>query len=471
MNLRAVLALFLLTGSAVVAAVSPPAFTGTEVSVESQSRRFTVRGPAAADTPRNRPMRSTSRALLRLDPSSVAVSAERVKGALFTELGVKDRFERQRISRTMEPGRINIRLSPQNPPIGAVIRAPVEGGWTYRLDLPVQMSAHDFNTTLAEVLLVDLVNPTSMDAVDLPPWLGTGLVAHLEESSERPLAIDSGLTVRTERVGLFPTERLRAIFLKRPALTFDELSWPSALSPETSGLFKPSAHLLVHELLRLQNGRDCLRAMVEKLGHYRNWQFAFYEAFAEHFKEPKDVEKWWAIRLATLTGRDPAKLWPVPESLSRIEQVLRVPVQVQTGAAVLPASSTVNLQSAVKEWHYTQERVVLGRVLRDLGQLRNRVAPEAIETLDRYRETIESYLDSRDPLRQKERNKSGTASSALFEQRRFQRRLDELDAQRDQLRQRHLAELALGEAERRVAITNALQRAGTRTSVPAGKVR
>jgi hypothetical protein len=161
----------------------------------------------------------------------------------------------------------------------------------------------------------------------------------------------------------------------------------------------------------------------------------------------------------------------VPESLSRIEQVLRVPVQVQSAATILPASSTITLQSAVKEWQYTQERQVLDRVVRNLGQLRYRVAPESVELLDRYRETIERYLESRDPMRQKERNKSGTASSAIFEQRSFQRRLDELDAQRDQLRQRHLAELALGEAERRVAITNALQRAGTKTSVPAGKIR
>jgi hypothetical protein len=98
--------------------------------------------------------------------------------------------------------------------------------------------------------------------------------------------------------------------------------------------------------------------------------------------------------------------------------------------------------------------------VRDLEILRQRVAPEAVDLVDGYRMAINHYRDQRDPLQRSSRNKSGTPSSVLFEQKSFQQRLDQLDSTRTRLMQSSVEDLALHEAERRVATTNALQRAG-----------
>jgi hypothetical protein len=104
--------------------------------------------------------------------------------------------------------------------------------------------------------------------------------------------------------------------------------------------------------------------------------------------------------------------------------------------------------------------LLLGRVVRDLEILRQRVAPEAVELVDAYRGAINHYRDQRDPLQRTSRNKSGTPSSVVFEQKSFEQRLDQIDFARAKLLRSSVEDLALHEAERRVATTNALQRAG-----------
>jgi hypothetical protein len=462
MNLRAVIALFLLAGSGMAAPQSPWAY-GPESKAESKTRQFIVFGPAGASTPLNQAMRTQSKDVLRLDRFTTAISAERVKSALLKELGIPDRFERLAAPRPLEPGRTTIVLSGLNREPIQVGRLPVPGGWTYRLDLPLQMTAHRFNDVLLQVLLVDLTNPDDATAIDLPLWLSAGLLAHLEESAIEPLFLDSGLSGRIDSRGETlesrATRQFRSVFQTRSALSFDDLSWPRAVTDDEAGLFAPSAQFFVYQLLQFEDGRACLRAMIEKLSRYRNWQFAFYDAFSAHFKEPKDVEKWWALQVAALSGRDPSKLWPVSLSLERIQETLRVPVQIQASRSQLPESSAVTLQTAVAQWDYTREQMALRRAANDLGSLRRQVAVETVDLVDAYREAIARYLDSRDPLQQMSRNKAGTAPNALYEQRSFRRRLDELDAKRATMLKSALSDLALQEAERRVAATNALHRA------------
>jgi hypothetical protein len=462
MSFRAVIASFLLTVSVMAAPQSPWVY-GPEVRAESKTRQFIVFGPAGSSTLLNQPMRTQAKDLLRLDRFTTAVSAERVKSALLKELGIKDRFARLAAPRPLEPGRITIVLSGLNREPIQVGRLPVPGGWTYRLDLPLQMTAHNFNSVLVQVLLVDLTNPDDATAIDLPLWLSAGLMAHLEETATEPLFLEPGLSARIESHGQTlesrATKQFRTVFQTRSALSFDELSWPRTVADDEAGLFTPSAQFFVYQLLQFEDGRECLRAMIEKLSRYRNWQFAFYEAFSGHFKEPKDVEKWWAVQLAALSGLDPSQQWPVALSLSRIEETLRVPVQIQASRTELPESSAVTLQTVVSQWDYSREQLVLRRVAHDLGGLRHRVALETVDLVDAYRDAISRYLDSRDPVQQLNRNKNGTVSNALYEQRSFRRRLDELDARRAALHQSSVSDLALQEAERRVATTNALHRA------------
>src|SRR5260221_309389 len=81
----------------------------------------------------------------------------------------------------------------------------------------------------------------------------------------------------------------------RPPLSFEGLSWPSDahLSGEAGDVYRASAQLFVHELLRFQDGRACLRTMLDGLPQHYNWQFAFLQGFKSHFQRLQDAEKWW----------------------------------------------------------------------------------------------------------------------------------------------------------------------------------
>src|SRR4029434_9492657 len=70
-------------------------------------------------------------------------------------------------------------------------------------------------------------------------------------------------------------------------LSLDDLSVPDKdwerLTGENALHFRACAHLFVHELLRLRDGRACLRQMLERLPENLNWQTTFLQSFGQHF--------------------------------------------------------------------------------------------------------------------------------------------------------------------------------------------
>jgi hypothetical protein len=455
MKFRACILLF----AAFTAVAQPAASTPGEVMIQSRSRQFLIRGPQAAGTRLNQPMRTRSNERIRLDPALVAVSAERVKEAVFVELGIRDQLQPKSIPRSLEPGRIAIHLSRRHPEPVRVSRVSVPGGWTYRLELPLEMTSDAFIGALVQVLLVDLANAGNQNPVDVPAWLTEGFLAHLRETTFNPLMLEGSFHSRQDKIGVDSTARLKELFRARPALSCEELSWPGHLSADQQGLFTPSAHLFVNELMRLDNGQAGLRRMLERLSDFHNWQFAFFDAFSAHFKAPKDVEKWWAVQLAALTGRNPRLLWPAIESISRLDEILRIPVQIQASSGHLPEAGVITLQKAVADWELTREQFVLGKVSGDLMSLRFHSAPEVIQLVESYRSAIVDYLNQRNPLAQT--GKTGTQANARALEKIFLQRLNQLDKERDVLRHTVNLDFARHEAERRGAISNALNRASS----------
>ena len=220
-----------------------------------------------------------------------------------------------------------------------------------------------------------------------------------------------------------------------PPLTFEELSWPTErdLAEDAAGqAFRGSAQLLVGELLRLPDGRSCLRTMLARLPQHMNWQFAFLEAFHTHFERPLDVEKWWALSLTQANGRFAGQAWSLAESWQKLDQAVRAAVEVRTRANELPLHAEVSLQTVIRGWDPIRQTQTLSNTLRELGLLRLRIAQEYIGLVQDYYQAIETYL--RQPDRGAPSSLSAKRAGRLRSVELAIQQLDALDGRRMALR-------------------------------------
>jgi hypothetical protein len=367
---------------------------------------------------------------VRLDPSVLAVSCERIKDALLNELGLSDHWR----------GAVYLSLHPvehdQEPILVTSTRH--SDGWAYELELPERVDRIRLLRTLVQVLLMEIVNRRARDgAVELPPWLGEGLAAHLQASTLSGLALEPETRLvgqqrnRDSLAGV--RERLRA----GPPLNLNELNWPTAgqLSGEGLGVYQSCAHLFVHELLRLKYGRECLTEMLLLLPESLNWQTAFLGAFRPHFPRLIDADKWWALTVVHVTGRDPFSIWPRGETWRQLDEILVTPIQVRLQAGELPISIPVKLQNVLAEWDYARQTPLLSQKVNHLQALRLRAAQELTVLIEGYGEALNFYLQKhRSSVQAPSATKKSLSDHAVALSETV-KKLDELDARREFLRQ------------------------------------
>jgi len=232
--------------------------------------------------------------------------------------------------------------------------------------------------------------------------------------------------------------RSRIFLRRRPALGFDELNMPTIelVSGGNAELYRACAHLFVHELLRLRGGRDALRDMLVRLSENLNWQTTFLRSFASHFPRLIDADKWYALNVAHVRGRDPMSVWPLETTWKQLDEILATRVQVRLAVNELPIDTTVTLQRIVAEWEFARQQPVLLQKVERLQALRPRASLEVAELVDAYARVLQSYANGRppkfkpSPLATAESKRLPPAVHNLVQQ------LDELDARREKLRQR-----------------------------------
>ncbi len=395
------------------------------VTVQSRSGLFTIHGPSA-------PLKSlyfnnfVGNRPLVLDPALLAVSCEQIKELLFAELGYNVRQQMASGKQNLGLGKIFLVLHEKADEPIAFSAIPATGGLSYRVDLPNEMFASRMIETIVQMLILDMANLRNNGPTVSPPiWLTDGLVHHLQSVGLETLPLEANLPVTKVKVRKEPAAQIRENLHEQIPLTFDELSWPEKLSPERAAVFEDSAQLLVYQLLRLKDGRACMRKMIGSLPRYKNWQFAFLHAFQPHFAEVIDVEKWWALTLVSFTGRDPMQIWSREESEKKLNAALKVPAQMYTAQNAMPQRTDLNLQRVVKEWDYTRQQLALQKTVAQLRTLRFRIAPELLPIVDDYRKTLETYLLTRRPGKPQEKN----SVNATTLQKATAKRLDELDKQ------------------------------------------
>jgi hypothetical protein len=351
----------------------------------SLSEQFVVYGPKAS------PIRHFKSERVPLDSSLVAVSCERIKQALLGELAGA---ERRRISfQNQNEGKIYAVLHPKIDEPVVITPVPTSGSLNYRMDLPNEIEATRFIDLVTETVLLEQVNRHSSDKfTQIPRWLVQGLAAQVQAVAPETLVLEQHLPI-TRMKRLDPIAGIRQSQTNFSVLTFDELSWPGVLSPEKATRYRQSAQLFVAELSRLKNGHALLRHMLDILPDNPHWQVAFMQAFEPHFKQLIDVEKWWELTVANLTGGGPGRILSHEQSIQQIDAALQVPVQIlPEDFSTLPTRNNLTLQKILSDWESREQNKAFEKVIRRLRLLRSRVQLEMVPLLNEYAAALEKYL-------------------------------------------------------------------------------
>lgn len=401
------------------------------VNVRSQSGAFLVRG-----VPLGPPVAGYSTnavPYLRLDPTLTAVSLERIRESLLNELALKDQW-RSLITVQTRP------VQEDDAPV-EVNSVRFKDGWVYRIDIPERIGKDVFMRTAVKVVLLELANRTALTReVELPPWLGEGLAAHLQSSLNATLALEPETVASARTLRHDPLQAAREILRRRAALSFDDLSLPTPeqVAPTNHEVFRACSQIFVQELLRLRGGREALRDFIQHLPDNLNWQTTFLQSFRAHFEKLIDVDKWYALTVANVSGRDLLSRWPLPASWKQLDDILLTRVQVRLQAGELPIETTATLQRILTEWDADRQRPVLEQKVSHLQSLLPRIAPELADLADAYREALQAHLEGRAPRLAS----AGLPPDSAYRETKLPRKtrqtlrhLDALDARRAALRQ------------------------------------
>ncbi len=393
------------------------------VTVRSQSGQFVVRG-----LPMGAPLsgHSTSEVhYIRLDPTLTAVSLERIREAITGELGFADRQRGATITvatRPMEEDRSSVTITSVH----------YKDGWGYRMSLPERIEKDRFLRAAVRVILLEIANRKALvRETELPPWLAEGMAADLQTTSLITLALEPETQVARRELNRDPMRAAREILRRRSALSLDDLCMPTEeqFNGEDAPLYRACAHVFVRDLLRLRTGRDCLRAMLVRLPENLNWQTTFLDAFKQHFQGLLDVDKWYALNVATFSGRDPASVWPLETTHRQLDEILSTPVQVRLEASELPLNTDVKLQRIIAEWDFPRQYGVLAEKRNRLAALRQRAHPDLAALINDYWLIVDSYATG---IRGKTASGKEKPSALTKGTRTAISRLDELDERREQ---------------------------------------
>jgi hypothetical protein len=371
------------------------------LNARSVSDQFVVKASTKPGDLRVAADLGTNRNYVALEAALLPVACERLKQALYRELGETGPWS----------GKIFIGIYPISSHQDAITTS-AEGfrdGWVYRVGMPNVVERGQYVRALVQVLLLERANrAASGHCPEIPLWLTTGLAEQLLHSPlaglfvPRPGRSEAGILVtataaegRTED----PLSEAHAVLSTNTPLTFHQMSWPeeAELAGDSGMLFRACAQLLVHRLLSLKGGQAAMRETLDALPRYHNWQFAFLEGFREHFQRPLDVEKWWTLQTVHFSGRNIAQSWSSEESWFKLDQAIRSEIQVRLGTNDLPMQAETTLQTILREWEGQRQAEALQSKIQELAQLRLRLAPSLFPLVDDYMQVLNDYLQNREP--------------------------------------------------------------------------
>jgi len=376
-----------------------PSLPDPAATRSSLSGQFVVINPNPALSPNRPPVAVTNADFVRLNPALLAVSAERIKQPIWRQLGISTTTPRR--------GRIFLALHPaaSSDENVTIISSRFANAWTYRVELPDVVSRIRLTRAITGVVLLELANRENSGnrSAEIPAWLTEGFAQQLlsdtpEMIMSPPDRLVNGLPQNQIMVadrGVDALAQARRVLHDHPALTFEQMSWPDdgQLRGTDDGVYRDSAQLFVRGLLALNDGAKNLRAMLQMLPRFYNWQTAFRGAFVQDFPQPVDVEKWWALQTINFAARDAGPLWTPAVSGDKLDGILNVPVEMRSAPTNLPVHAAISLQAVISNFDPDQQAVVLQSKMRDLDRAHWRMAPQFVALTDAYRRALADYLD------------------------------------------------------------------------------
>ena len=375
-----------------------PSLPDPSATRSSVSGQFVVINASPATAPARPLLAVTNAEFVRLNPALLAVSAERIKQPIWRQLGISSMAPRR--------DRIFLALHPaaSDDENVAIISSRFASAWTYRVELPDVVSRTRLTRAITGVVLLELANRDNSGdrSTEVPAWLTEGFAQQLladtpEMIMSPPDMLVNGLpqnqVIAADR-GVDALAQARLVLHDHPALTFEQLSWPDdgQLRGNDGGVYRASAQLFVSSLLALNDGPSNVRAMLQMLPRYYNWQTAFRSAFAQDFPQPVDVEKWWALQTINFDARDAGPLWTPAVSSDTLDGILNVPVEMRSAATNLPAHAAISLQAVIGNFDPGLQTTVLQTKMRDLDRAHWRMAPQLVALTDAYRRVLADYL-------------------------------------------------------------------------------
>lgn len=394
--MKTLIALCLLLLAVIAHGQNLPTATTTAASASGQ---FQVFAPHPYAGRLGAPSAFNDTNIIRLEPTLLAVSAERVRSILWRELKITGPWQ-QKVFFILRPAR-----STADP---VTIRTVISmEGWAVRVELPDHLSRQQLIRTLAEAVLLEYANRTGTEqAAEIPAWLAEGFGFHLLANYSTELVLEAprynanGVAftqVATSQQRVSELERAHKILVGETPLTFEQLSWPDDQQLQGGGRarYLASAQVFIVSLLRLPDGPACFRNFLTALPSYRNWQLAFLRGFHPHFTRLLDVDKWWSLEAAHFVGRDITQTWSVEASWSKLAATLREPINRYADTNALPERASLSLQEILRDWKPSEQKAAVRRIASDLAAMRLRLAPELVALMDDYRSALESWLKKR----------------------------------------------------------------------------
>jgi hypothetical protein len=406
---------------------------------DSYSGQFIVTGSSVKSALLTLPQVTTNTDYLRLDPAVLAVSAERIKLSLYRLLALPTGRDWR--------GQICLVLHPAvwTDESVTVVVQPLGQSWNYVVQLPDVVQRARFLRGLTSVLLLEWANRQATGdshSAEIPAWLIDGLSLKMVQdqlsdvvlsSPDQPMDDPQARRPLLREHGLDPLAEVRWVLRRQPALTFDQLSWPTAdqLAGADGGAYYASAQLFVTELLNLPDGPARLQRMLAGLPACYNWQTAFLNAFHDQFPRSLDLEKWWALTLVGFLSHSTGAPWTPADSAGRLNELLTVPVEVRMASNTLPGHVEIPLQSAITTLAPGQQTTVLETRLRDLEIARVRMAPRFDLLTADYCRVLADYLGERPgPAPRQTSAKHPPTPPVRLNPRETITRLDALDTRR-----------------------------------------
>lgn len=419
-------------------------FSSGPVSVHSVSGQFVVVAGTKSSQLLHEASFATNANYIRLDPALLSVSAERFKGALWEQLGLKaDGPWSGKIFLALNPARSGADTAGIT--VGAFMNA-----WSCRVELPDLVTVPRFGRAMAAALLLEYACRNEADPTrvpEIPAWLADGLsqIVFASDGSAVIVSLPSQVLHGVSQSELNKHERgldaavsARRTLQNSPGLTFDQMCWPNdpQINGDDGGIYLASVQMFTTELLALPDGQAKMRNFLTGLTHYYNWQTAFYQAFHDNFRSPLEVEKWWSLRLVRFTAHDPGPHWTADISRDRLASLLTVPVEYRSTSNSLPEHMQVSLQAAVQNFSSGERDAVLSTKLRDLQMAQFRLTQPYAMLAAGYAQALADFLGETPrkpaptPLINVTKHETGVHHMANISA--TVKRLDQLDAQRRQ---------------------------------------